>query len=158
MKEGSFLCMFKIEHQQQVHCRENLLWREFRLPNKWSHLLFPNGRKPGSIQDLPKSGWPKVLPRSQYQYIDKKMSKSDELMVSNLMDLMTDHFGRPSCGYSKRTLARTRYNLGWRMGTTRYCQVIREGNKSKRLDWCKKRLAEKELFDGVIFKMSPRYN
>ena len=44
-----------------------------------------------------------------------------------------------------------RNELGWSFTTARYCQAIHEANKTKRLDWCNKRIGEKETFDDMIF-------
>ena len=33
----------------------------------------------------------------------------------------------------------------------KYCQMIREANKAKRLAWCKKMIEEDESFDSVVF-------
>ena len=35
--------------------------------------------------------------------------------------------------------------------TARYCQVIRDANKQRRLDWCTMLIAEKDRFDEIIF-------
>ena len=42
-------------------------------------------------------------------------------------------------------------DLGRTYITAKYCQAIQDGNKVKRLDWCNKRMEEKEAFDDVIF-------
>ena len=53
--------------------------------------------------------------------------------------------------YSVRTIARLQNDLGRTYITAKYCQAIQDGNKVKRLDWCNKRMEEKEAFDDVIF-------
>ena len=102
-------------------------------------------------QNLPRSGRPTMIPKLHQLFIEKKMQENDELTAADLLDLMIARFGRRHCGYSKRTLARARKDLGWTFNTVRYCQAIREGNKAKRLEWCKERLDEGEMFDDVIF-------
>lgn len=52
---------------------------------------------------------------------------------------------------SLRTVARTRKQLGWMITSPKYCQLIRDANKGKRLEWCQKMIAEQELFEDVIF-------
>lgn len=91
------------------------------------------------------------MPELHQRYIDEKMTENDELTAAELMDCMFVHFGSSQCGSSVRTLARARHNLGWTFSTVQYCQAIPEGNKAKRLEWCKERLANSEQFDNVIF-------
>ena len=78
------------------------------------------------------------------------MAENDELTASDLLDKLRKKFG-DEVRYSKRTLARARQDLGWTFTTTRYCQAIREANKSKRLEWCQQRLLDNEQFSDVIF-------
>ena len=49
------------------------------------------------------------------------------------------------------TVKRARQDLGWVINSPKYCQLIRDANKTKRLVWCEKMIAEKESFDNVIF-------
>ena len=48
-------------------------------------------------------------------------------------------------------MKRARQDLGWLIGSPKYCQLIREANKEKRKAWCEKMIAENEQFDNVIF-------
>ena len=52
---------------------------------------------------------------------------------------------------SLSTVKRARQDLGWVINSPKYCQLIRDANKTKRLVWCEKMIAEKESFDNVIF-------
>ena len=42
-------------------------------------------------------------------------------------------------------------SLGWRYGATHYCQLIRDENKVKRMEYSRRCLLESETFDDVIF-------
>ena len=79
------------------------------------------------------------------------MTRNDEVTASALKDALIKRFGAEKVLYSVRTIARIRNELGWSFTTARYCQAIREANKTKRLDWCNKRIGEKETFVDVIF-------
>ena len=57
----------------------------------------------------------------------------------------------PETKMSVATVGRIRKELGWTKTAPRYCQMIRDVNQLKRLEWCKERLAEKEQFETVIF-------
>ena len=45
----------------------------------------------------------------------------------------------------------SRYKLGWRHGSTKYCQMIREANKPKRLKFSIGLLLSGDSFDDIIF-------
>ena len=50
------------------------------------------------------------------------------------------------------TILRCRRQLGWTFRGSAYCQLIREGNKAKRVAWVKTNLDEAEDgFENVIF-------
>jgi len=52
---------------------------------------------------------------------------------------------------SVTTVARFRRQLGWKQRLTRYCQLIRDANKEKRVVWCQQQLENQETFDVGIF-------
>ena len=79
------------------------------------------------------------------------MAETDKLTASDLKDILVKIFGVDKVQYSVRTIARLRNDLGWTYTTAKYCQAIWDGNKVKILDWCNKRMEEKEAFDDVIF-------
>ena len=74
----------------------------------------------------------------------------DETTAVQLMDLL-----KQSEVYtlyiSLSSLKRCRLSLGWIFHGTRYCQLILEPNKLKRLEFASKCLAENETFDDVIW-------
>ena len=41
--------------------------------------------------------------------------------------------------------------LGWVCSRPKYCQLVRELNKQKRVEWCTERIATQDDFDNVIF-------
>ena len=49
------------------------------------------------------------------------------------------------------TVERARRELGWVVTTPKYCQLIRETNRQKRLEWCQKMIDTNEQFDDVVF-------
>ena len=52
---------------------------------------------------------------------------------------------------SLSTIKRCRKDLGWVATAPKYCQLIREQNKQKRLEWCWKCLNNDDHFEDVIF-------
>ena len=57
----------------------------------------------------------------------------------------------PDITASKSTVKRARRELGWVTSAPKYCQLIRDNNKQKRLDWCRKVLDDKDEFRDVIW-------
>ena len=53
--------------------------------------------------------------------------------------------------FSLRTIKRARYKIRWRKSGPRYCQIVREVNRVKRLEFARKCAAENEKFENVIF-------
>ena len=55
---------------------------------------------------------------------------------------------------SEATIRQARRKIGWiheRIESAKYCQMVREPNKVKRLMFCLKALTEKDTFENVIF-------
>ena len=102
----------------------------------------------GTVGDLPKKR-AKILKEEHLQFINESMEKNDELTSKDLTNELLKEW--PDLSVSVRTVRRSRWNLGWRATRPNYCQLVREANKKKRLDWCKDRLSENEQFGNVIF-------
>ena len=76
------------------------------------------------------------------------MLESDELTAQSLYTKVMDNF--PELTLSVQTIRRARERLGWVSTTPKYCQLIREVNKDKRLKWCVE-LNGIYNFDNVIW-------
>ena len=87
--------------------------------------------------------------REHYFFIVNQLSSNDELTTRQLHELLVQEF--PQLCVSSSTVKRAHYELGWVVTNPKYCQLIRDGNKEKRLIWCKKMIEEKEQFDDVLF-------
>ena len=59
------------------------------------------------------------------------MANDDETTAKQLRELLANE----GHTLSKSTILRTRRSLGWTYRGSSYCQLIREANKSKRLQW-----------------------
>ena len=53
--------------------------------------------------------------------------------------------------FSQEKVRRLRRKLGWVQTCTKYCQLIREPNRVKRLEFSEKCLRENKQFNNVIF-------
>lgn len=101
----------------------------------------------GMIYDLPRSGRPKALSENSHQQIDKWLQENNELTTTNILNSLISQGAR----ISRSSVGRAIQRLGWSGKTTRYCQLIREANKQKRMDFCQHMLSTRENFYDIIF-------
>ena len=73
------------------------------------------------------------------------MEKDDETTAYQLHHMLLEN----GIKISLRTILRCRTALGWTYRGSAYCQLIREANKQKRLQWCE--LNKDDTFDDVIW-------
>lgn len=95
-------------------------------------------RKPGS--GLP----PKISPDIQ-RLIEEVMRQDDETTATQIQAILADR----GIYVSLATIVRSRCQLGWIYRGSAYCQLIREANKVKRLEWAQDNLHDS--FDNVIW-------
>ncbi len=77
------------------------------------------------------------------------MKTNDELTSGEIQKLLRDERGGT---VSTSTIRNVRHNkLGWKHEKARYCQLICERNKAKRLVFCLKVMKEKDSFENAIF-------
>lgn len=101
---------------------------------------FENIRLPGRTAE-------KVTPQL-LDFIDAEMDKNDELTAPNLRRKINEEF---QVDFSESKVKRLRSKLGWVQTGTKYCQLIREANRVKCLEFCLKCQEDGETFDDVIF-------
>lgn len=103
----------------------------------------------GTLTDPPKrNGRRKVLQERHLAFIDERIYEDRELSAEELAREINRRF---NLNVSVSTVKRARRSLGWKHTGTQYCQMVREQNKPKRLDFALRCLAENEQFDDVIF-------
>ena len=102
----------------------------------------------GKISDIKRQSLPSVLKTVHYEFIDKCMLENDELTAKALYTKLLEIF--PMLLLSIETVRRTRSKLGWISTTPKYCQLICEINKEKRLRWCNS-IDSNEKFEDVIW-------
>ena len=106
-------------------------------------------KETNSIQNKPKPGPPvKDVTPELLNYIDKKMEENDETTAADLQRLIEKNFNL-SLSISK--IKRIRRKLGWLSTSTKYCQLVREVNRAKRLEYCRRCLENAENFEDVVF-------
>ena len=104
-------------------------------------------RSTGSAANLPRSGRPTKLSGEAKAFIDQQMQKNDE-MTSGQIQKKLVKYGILVC---LATVRRMRKQLGWTLQRTRYCQLIRDPNKVKRLEYAQRVIESGDTFDNVIF-------
>ena len=73
------------------------------------------------------------------------MQEDDETTDVQLFHLLK----QKGCNISLRTILRCWAQLGWTFRESSYCQLIRQPNKIKRLDWARAHLGDK--FEDVVW-------
>ena len=99
----------------------------------------------GTIARKPGSGCPPKMSPEVRQIIDSAMREDDETTATQLQARLTTH----GVYVSLATIVRNRCQLGWVYRGSAYCQLIREVNKQKRLDFALSYLHD--AFDDVIW-------
>lgn len=108
------------------------------------YLLVRKYQNLGSIADMPKPPRKKLLESEHFRFIDESMESNPELTSRH-----KENFSVP---VSLSTVKRARQALGWGSKRSRYCALISEVNKEKRMTWCMDRVAEDDLdFTDVVW-------
>ena len=102
----------------------------------------------GKLVDLPRRTVPAKLAEQDLQLIDDTMYENSETSAEELRRKIRDETGKD---VSKSTVNKARRQLGWVYTGTAYCQLIRDANKIKRLEYSQRCLDTNETFDDVIF-------
>ena len=100
-------------------------------------------RETGSIARRPGSGRPSKITAEIKALVEQKMREDDETTAVQLHAMLKQR------GYnvSLRTILRCRTSLGWTFRGSKYCQLIRDANKVKRLEWVRQYNTHTESFE-----------
>ena len=102
-------------------------------------------REDGTIVRRVGSGRPSKITAEIKAIVDEQMKRDDETTAFQLHRLLTEK------GYNltRRTVLRCRTELGWTFRGSSYCQLIREANKVKRLEWALQN--RNDTFENVVW-------
>ena len=106
------------------------------------HNLLQKHRETNNIERRPSSGRPTKMTAPVKALVEQQMRDDDETMAVQLYALLLRH------GHTM-TVLRCRAALGWTFRGSAYCQLIRQQNKVKRLQWAQEHLSDG--FDNVIW-------
>ena len=101
----------------------------------------------GTVANLPRSGRPSKLSTEAKAFIDQQMRKDDEMTSGQIQKKLEKH----DITVSSSTVRRSRKEQGWMLQRTAYCQLIRDANKVKRLEFTRQDLESGDTFQNVIF-------
>ena len=101
----------------------------------------------GSVANLPRSGRPRKLSVEARAFIDQQMCKDDEMTSAKIQKKLAKH----GISVSSSTVRRSRKQQGWTLQRTAYCQLIRDANKVKQLEFAQRVLESGDTFQNVIF-------
>ena len=104
-------------------------------------------RQTGTIRVLPGAGRPSIITPEMKAIVDEQMEKDDETTATQLHVLLREK----GFQLSLRTVLRCRRELGWTFRGSKYCQLVREVNRVKRLEWAKRVSEKKDTYDDVIW-------
>ena len=98
----------------------------------------------GSLARCPGSGRSSSITPAMKAVVDAQMREDDETTAIQLGFILRSR----GLSISKSTVLRSRSSLGWTFRGSAYCQLIREANKTKRLEWA--RQYRHEAADGFL--------
>ena len=100
-------------------------------------------QKTNSIADIKRRPRLRRLSEEHYRFVDEVMAQNTDLTSRQLHTAFKAVY--PSTEASLSTIKRARRDLGWTAKRTRYCQLISEVNKEKRMEWCLDRVISGDL-------------
>ena len=102
-----------------------------------------------SLENAPRSGRPTgEVTLEMMNFLDTEMERNDEVTAPELTGGINNRF---ETRFSQPKIKRLRQKLGWVGTKTKYCQLIRESNCIKRLQFSQKYWQDDEQFEDVIF-------
>ena len=107
--------------------------------------------KTSPIADIKRRPRSRRLDEEHYRFVDETMAQITDLLSRQLYTVFKTAY--PSTEASLSTIKRARHDLGWTMKRTRYCQLISDVNKEKRMEWCLDRVISNDLeLSNVIWR------
>ena len=102
-----------------------------------------------SFENAPTPGRPaEQVTLEVLNFVDAEMEKNDELTAPHLHKKIYENF---HCDFSESKVKRIRKKIGWVQMGTKYCQLLREPNRVKCLEFALKCIDDRESFNDVVF-------
>ena len=100
-----------------------------------------------STDNMARSGWPRKVSPEAKAFIEEQMRRNDKTTSCEIQKKLAKN----GLVVHASTVRRSRKEQGWTLQQTRYCQLIREANKVKRLEFAQRILDSGDTFNNVIF-------
>ena len=150
-KRQRILHFARMGYKPQTIC--SMLREEGLIDNRMGiHKFLQKHRETNNIERRPGSGRPTKMTAPVKALVEQRMRDDDETTAVQLHALLLRH------GHTMtlKTVLRCRAALGWTFRGSAYCQLIRQENKVKRLQWAQEHLSEgaatgRESFVIVLF-------
>ena len=126
-----------------IKIRQRLSEEGIQVSRKSLCFLLKKYNETSSVADLKRTPRRRLLTDERFRFIDETMEANPELTSRQLHGMVAEKFSDASVSIS--TVKRARKALGWSAKKTRYCALITEVNKEKRMTWCLDRIAEGDL-------------
>ena len=110
--------------------------------------LLTKFKRTESIGDLTRRPRSRRLDEEHYRFIDELIVENTDLTSTQLYTALKEAY--PMVEASLSTVKRARRHLGWTAKRTRYCQLISEVNKEKRMEWCLDRVIADDMDMGDV--------
>ena len=104
--------------------------------------------KTNSTKDRNRSGRPSKVTKAIQDIIETQMRKDDETTSKDLRAIIRKNHG---VKLGSSTIRKARREQGWTMAGSGYCQLIRNYNKPKRVDFVQQVLKENDDLGNVIY-------
>lgn len=104
-------------------------------------------RETGSVKNRPRSGRPTKLSEAAKAFIEQQMRKNDEATSKQIQAKLA----KRGVVVNPSTVRRSRKRQGWTLQQTRYCQMVRDANKVKRLEHAQQIQDTGDTFHNVVF-------
>ena len=126
-----------------IKIKQRLSEEGIQVSRKSLYFLLKKYNQTCSVADLKRTPRRRLLTDEHFRFMDEAMEANPELTSRQLHGMVADKFSDVSVSIS--TGKRARKALGWSAKRTRYCALIAEVNKEKRMTWCLDRIAEGDL-------------
>ena len=143
-KKQRIIDLSQMGHKAPTICKL-LLKENLTCTRKCVHAFLKHYELSNTIERKPGSGGPSKITREVKEIVQHQMCLDDETTAHQLYRVLQNH------GYRihRRAILRCRTSLGWTFRGSAYCQLIRDVNKQKRLDWTQLNMGD--AFDDVIW-------
>ena len=116
-----------------------------RVSREGIRLFLARYRARGTLMRKPGSGRPSKITERVKELVEASLRVNDETTATQLYTMLHDH----GLDVSLTTIVRCREILGWTFKGSKYCQLIRVVNKTKRLEFARQH--RHDSFDDVVW-------